>query len=145
MLVTYLDAEPNGLAAMLGGLIEANLTAHPDRLALLAEPATYSITATDVDVSVTIHLGSGSVKVANGVRGTPHVMLRSDSESLLKMSAVPLRYGIPDPATGAGREVLSKVVRGRLRVKGMLTQRARLARLNELLSVASGPGGGSRT
>jgi hypothetical protein len=136
MHVTYLDPEPNGLAAMLGGLIEANLTVHPDRLALLAEPATFSITATDVDVSVTIHLGSGSVKVANGVRGHPHVMIRADSDSLMKMSSVPLRYGVPDPATEAGREVVSKLVKGRLRVKGMLTQRARLARLNQLLSVA---------
>jgi hypothetical protein len=135
--VTYMDQEPNGLAAMLGGLIEANLTAHPERLALLAEPATLSITATDVDVSLTIHLGSGAVKVANGVRGHPHVMIRSDSESLMKMSSVPLRFGLPDPATEAGREVLASLVRGRLRVKGMLTQRAQLARLNELLSIAT--------
>jgi hypothetical protein len=135
--VTYLDPEPNGLAAMLGGLIEANLTAHPDRLGLLAEPATISITATDVDVAVTIHLGSGMVKVANGVRGHPHVMIQADSDSLMKMSAVPLRFGVPDPATEPGREMLSNLVRRRLRVKGMLTQRARLARLNQLLSVSA--------
>ena len=39
--VTYADPEPNGLASMLGGLIEANLTAHPERTALLAKAATY--------------------------------------------------------------------------------------------------------
>jgi hypothetical protein len=32
--VEYVDEEPNGLAAILGGLIEANLAQHPEREAL---------------------------------------------------------------------------------------------------------------
>jgi hypothetical protein len=133
--VTYLDDEPNGLGAMLGGLIEANLQAHPDRRRLLEKPATFAITATDADVSATIHLGDGAVKVANGVRGHPHVLVRATSEDLLGLSSVPLRMGQPDAMTKEGRAVLGRILKGNLKVKGVVTQSGRLRRLNELLSV----------
>jgi hypothetical protein len=133
--VTYLDEEPNGLAAMLGGLIEANLEQHPERLALLSKSSTYAITAPDADVSVTIHLGPDGVRVANGVRGTPHVSVRAQSDDLIALSSVPLRFGLPDAMTSEGRAVLKKLLSGRLKVKGVVTQSGRLGRLNKLLSV----------
>ena len=135
MKVTYLGGEPNGIAAMLGGLIEANLAAHPERERLLQEPATFAITATDADVSVSIHLGGGEVKVANGIRGRPDVHVQADSETLVALSSVPLRFGLPDATTREGRGVLRKLVNGELKVKGLATQSRRLGRLTTLLSV----------
>jgi hypothetical protein len=133
--VTYMDEEPNGLASMLGGLIEANLDAHPERIALLSKPATYAITATDAEVSVTIHLGPDGVKVANGIRGNAHVTVRADSDDLISMSSVPLRFGQPDATTKEGREVVAKLLKRDLKVKGLVTQSGRLGRLNRLLAV----------
>jgi hypothetical protein len=134
--VTYMDQEPNGLAAMLGGLIEANLNAHPDRERLLTSPATFAITATDADVSVTIHLGGGAVKVANGVRGHPHVRVAATSEELISLSSVPLRMGQPDVMTKEGRDVLRKILTGHIKVNGVVSQSGRLRTLNALLSVS---------
>lgn len=133
--VTYMNSDPNGLAAMLGGLIEANLQAHPERARLLDRPATFAITATDADVSVTIHLGDGAVKVANGVRGHPHVSVRGSSEDLIGLSSVPLRMGQPDVMSKEGRAVLGKILKGQVKVRGVVMQSGRLRRLNELLSV----------
>jgi hypothetical protein len=133
--VEYPDPEPNGLAAMLGGLIEGNLEAHPDREALLAKPATYSITAPDVDVSVSIRLAPGAVTVRNGVVGTPQISIRTNSDNLMGMSSVPLKFGLPDSMTKEGREVNKKLFKGELKVKGMWTHLGALARLNKLLSV----------
>jgi hypothetical protein len=133
--VRYLDEEPNGLAVMLGGLIEANLQQHPERIALLSKPATYAITAPDAEVSVTIHLAPDGVTVANGVRGAPHVSVRARSDDLILLSSVPLRFGQPDVMTTEGREVVKKLLTGQLKVKGLATQSARLGRLNKLLAV----------
>jgi hypothetical protein len=133
--VTYMDEDPNGLAAMLGGLIEANLDAHPERIALLSKPATYAITAPDADVSVTIHIGPDGVKVANGIRGRPHVTVNANSDDLISLSSVPLRFGQPDATTKEGRDVVVKLLRRDLKVKGLVTQSARLGRLNRLLAV----------
>ena len=136
MNVTYVDDEPNGLAVMIGGLIQANLEQHPERAALLAKPATFGITAPDADVSMTIRLTPGGVQVANGLRGTPDVSVRADSDTLVGLSAVPLRFGQPDATTKDGREVLKKLFNGQLKVKGLFTQSGKLGRLNKLLSVA---------
>lgn len=133
--VEYRDDEPNGLAAMLGGLIEANLAAHPERAKLLSKTATYSILATDANVGVSIRLGGGLVSVRNGVVGRPHIQVTSDSETLVGLSSVPLRFGLPDATTKAGRDVNRKLLKGQLKVKGLLMHPGMLARLNRLLAV----------
>ena len=135
MNVRYWDAEPNGLAAMLGGLIQGNLDAHPERAALLSSPATYAIVAPDVDVGVSIRLHGGSVTVRNGVIGRPDIVITADSDALLGLSSVPLRFGLPDAMTEEGREVTRKLLKGELKVKGLLLHPLKLARLNKLLSV----------
>ena len=134
-LVEYRDDEPNGLAGMLGGLIEANLAAHPERAKLLAKTATYGIVATDADVAVSIRLGGGRVSVRNGVVGRPHILVTTDSDTLIGLSSVPLKFGFPDAMTKEGREVNRKLMKGQLKVKGLFAHPGKLARLNKLLAV----------
>jgi hypothetical protein len=133
--VVYADPEPNGLATMLGGLIEGNLAAHPDREKLLSRRATYSIAAPDVDVAISIRLAPGRITVRNGVIGNPDVQVITDSETLVGLSSVPLKFGLPDVMTKEGREVNKKLLKGRLKVKGLWLHPGKLARLNKLLSV----------
>jgi hypothetical protein len=132
--VEYTDEEPNGLATMLRGLIEANLEAHPDRAALL-KPAVIGITAPDAEVSVTITMAPGRVAMANGIQGRPHLFVRADSDTLIELSSVPLRFGLPDNMTPGGREVTGKLMKGTIKVRGMYRHVGKLARLNKLLSV----------
>ncbi len=119
-----------------GGLIQGNLDAHPDRIELLSKPATYAIVAPDVDVAVSIRLKDGSVTVRNGLVGRPDIVITADSDGLLGLSSVPLRFGLPDAATKEGREVTRKLLKRELKVKGLLMHPLKLARLNKLLSVA---------
>jgi hypothetical protein len=133
--VTYQDQEPNGLSQMLGGLIEGNLAAHPERERLLSRRATYAIRAKDVGVEVSIRLSPEGVAIRNGVVGKPDVLVETDSDTLMGLSLVPLRFGLPDPMTREGREVNRKLLRGDLKVKGLLVHPGKLARLNRLLSV----------
>jgi hypothetical protein len=133
--VRYWDSDPNGLASMIGGLIQGNLDAHPERAALLSSSATYAIVAPDVDVGVSIRLHEGSVTVRNGLVGKPDIVITADSDSLLGLSSVPLRFGFPDAMTKEGREVTRKLLKGELKVKGLLMRPLKLARLNKLLSV----------
>src|SRR5439155_837655 len=94
--VVYGDPEPNGLASMLGGLLEANLAAHPERVGLLDRRATFAIRVPDVDVAVSIRLTPGLVTVRNGIIGRPDIVVEADSETLMGLSTVPLRFGLPD-------------------------------------------------
>jgi hypothetical protein len=133
--VSYADDEPNGLATMLGGLIEANLEAHPDRERLLM-PGVIVVTAPDAEVSVTLSMSPGRVDVSNGVKGRPDLIVRADSDTLIDLSSVPLRFGLPDTMTKEGRAVTGKLMKGEIKVKGMYRAPGKLARLNKLLSVS---------
>ncbi len=136
--VRYLDPEPSGLAAMLGGLIEGNLAAHPDRERLVTEgkPATYAIVARDVDVAASIRLSPAGVAIRGGVVGRPDLLIETDSETLMSLSSVPLKFGLPDAMTKEGREINGKLLKRELRVRGLLRHPGKLARLNKLMSVS---------
>ena len=133
--VEYLDAEPSGLATMIGGLIEGNLAAHPDRAKLL-RPAVVGIVATDAGVAITLRLAPGRVTVADGLLGRPQVAVEADSGTLTELTSTPLRLGFPDAMTPEGRAVSQKLLRGDLRVRGLARHPGIVSRLNRLLSVA---------
>jgi hypothetical protein len=134
--VAYLDEEPNGLASMIGGLIEANLAAHPERAKLLRPRAAIGIVAADASVALTLRLAPGRVTVGNGLSGNPQVVIRASSETLTELSSVPLRFGFPDATTPEGRAAARKLFRGELKVQGLWLHPGIASRLNRLLSVA---------
>jgi hypothetical protein len=134
--VDFLDEEPNRLASMIGGLIEANLAAHPERRKLLRPRAAIGIVASDAGVALTLRLAPSRVTVGNGLSGRPQVVIRAKSETLTELSSVPLRFGLPDVMTAEGRAATGKLFRGELRVKGLLLHPGVVSRLNRLLSVA---------
>ena len=120
---------------MIGGLIGANVAARPALLELLQRPATYAIFATDVGVGVSLRVADGAVAVRNGVIGRPEVLVEGESSTLVGLSSVPTRMGLPDPTRREGREMLAKLLRRRLRIKGLLTHPEKLIRLTKLLAV----------
>jgi hypothetical protein len=137
MSVVYADQEPNGLAAMVGGLIEANLRQHPERRSLL-RPAVVELVAVDAGVSVRIALSPRQVTVSNGSSrpDRPQVRVLADSDGLLFLSSAPLRFGLPDPLSSDGRGVLAKVLRRQIRISGLIAHPLTVARFARLLSVA---------
>lgn len=133
--MSFADEEPNGLAFMIGGLIEANLVHDPDR-AVLLRSSVIGLSAVDAEVSVTVRLGRERASIANGEPNPrAHLFIRASSADLIRLSAIPLRLGLPDPLAREGRAVLRDILRGRIRVRGMLRHPVRLARVSRLLSV----------
>ena len=133
--ISYLDPEPAGLTAMLGGILEGNLRDHPERERLLAPPMVASISVPDVDTEVAIRFAPDRIQVRTGPVSRSDVVVQADSELLMSLSTVPLRFGLPDLGTREGRHVVAQLLRRKLRIKGALRHPAKLARLNKLLSV----------
>lgn len=135
MTVTVIGAEPNGLATMLAGLLEANLEREPRRRSLLRS-GVVELDAEDADVGVLIRLDHGAVTVANA-DGRPDaaVRIRAISTDLLALSSVPLRFGLPDPLDRDGRAVLGAIARRRIRISGLWTHPVLISRVARLLSV----------
>ena len=137
MTVRFADADPNGLADLVGRLIDTNLQARPDRRRLLA-PAVIELSASDADTHATLSLSGDGVLVSNGrSSGRAHLRVRADAYDLVEFAGAPLRLGLPDVFEAEGRAALGRVLGGRVRVSGMLRHPVRLSRFNRLLSVAS--------
>jgi hypothetical protein len=133
--VEFVAADPSGLATLIGGLIEANLAAHPERSSLL-RPAVVGLVAVDAGVAITLRIAPRGVTVVDGLGGRPQIVIEADSDTLTELSSVPLRLGFPDPTTAEGRAVAGKLIRGELKVRGLARHPGIVSRLNRLLSVA---------
>jgi hypothetical protein len=146
-VVRFLDAEPNGLADMLGRLLEANLAADPGRERLL-HGTVVVLEASDAEVAARLELSPTEVRVANlprtapgkGSAGTtdrpPAIRIRANAGDLVILAGAPLLLGLPSPFRHDGREVLRRIASGRVRVSGMLRHPLVLSRFARLLSVA---------
>lgn len=135
MTVRFADAEPNGLADLVGRLIDANLERRPERRNLL-RPAVVELSASDADVRATVVLSRGAVEISNGPADPePHLRVVARSDDLLELSTTPLRFGLPDAFGARGRAVLRGIATGRVRVSGMVRHPMRLSRFTRLLSV----------
>lgn len=136
MTVRFADAEPNGLADLVGRLIDANLQEHPARRRLLRETVV-ELSASDADMQATLEVTADGILVSNGrSNGRAHLRVRADAYDLVEFAAAPLRLGLPDVFDAEGRAALGRVLRGHVRVSGMLRHPVRLSRFNRLLSVA---------
>jgi hypothetical protein len=134
--VTNVDPDPSGLSTMIGGLIGANLRANPDRAELL-RPCVVVLTATDAEVSTSLRISRSGVEVANAPPPIAvELGVRASSGDLIALSAMPLRFGLPDPLRREGRAIIGGLLRGRIRVAGLVRHPAKLTRLTRLLSVS---------
>lgn len=131
--VVFTDAEPNGLAAMVGGLVEQNLARDRSRARLLTG-GTAILIASDAGVAVTLGLGPGEVRVTNGADPTADLTVTAASARLLGLAGAPLRFGLPDGLRHDGRAVLRDLAARRVTIGGLATHPGLLRRLTMLLS-----------
>jgi len=137
--VRFADAEPNGLADLVGRLIETNLETEPDRRRLLRDTIVL-LQASDAAIEATVTLSSAGVDVANGpAKGPggrrPHLVIAADAYDLIELAGAPLRFGFPDVMHPQGRSVIRRIATRHVRVSGMLVHPIRLSRFTRLLSV----------
>ena len=131
--VTYADAEPNGLAAMIGALIEQNLARDPARRRLL-RPCVVARVATDADVGVTLRCSAAGVLVRNDADPRADLEVATDGHRLLALAATPLLLGLPDVRSPDGREAVGAIGRREVRIRGLARHPLALTRLTRLLS-----------
>jgi hypothetical protein len=131
--VRFADPEPNGLASMVGGLIEQNLARDRSRARLLTGGSA-TLVAPDAGVEVTVRLGPGEVLVTNGRDLAADLVVTAVSGRLLALAGAPLRLGLPDGLTTEGRAVLRDLAARRVTIEGMATHPGLLRRLTMLLS-----------
>jgi hypothetical protein len=129
--------EPNGLAMMIAGLVEGNVAADSQKARLLESTrGAVQIDVPDAEVTIALKFVPGSLTVASTPVAGANLRITADSETLLGLSTVPLRWGLPDAMTPEGREVTAKLFKGELKVRGLPLGVGMLRTVNLLLNVA---------
>jgi hypothetical protein len=136
-LVEYASPEPSAFAEMLGGLIDANVRANPNKKkdfdALVAR---VGIWVTDIDEGVTLVFDAGHLTVHNGLEPQRTITIRAEAETVMSLSNLKIGpLGLPVYYDEVGRGVALKLLRGGLKIDGLLTNIATLNRVTRIFSV----------
>ena len=136
-MVKYASEEPSAFAEMLGGLIGANVTARPEKKqdfdTLVAR---VGIWVTDIDEGVTLAFDAGKLTVYNGLEPNRTITIRAEAETVMSLSNLRIGlFGMPVYYDEVGRGVAAKLVQGKLKIDGMLSNIATLNRVTRIFSV----------
>ena len=138
--VVYPDGEEEAtaMAAMLSGLIIANIEQHPERWKdfRALNGTSVSIEVPDIDEALTLTFAGEDLVVRNGRQGHPTVRITADSDVVMALNLVKTGpMGMPNYFDAAGRDVVRALVSRKLRIGGMWRIDT-LTRVTRLFSVA---------
>jgi hypothetical protein len=136
-LVGYEDDEPSAFASMLGGLIEANVRSRPEKARDFESlVARVGIAVTDIDESVTLDFKGGKLVVHNGLKPRRTLTIRTDAETVMSLSNLKIGLlGLPVYYDAVGRGVATKLLRGKLKIDGLLPNLMTLNTVTRIFSV----------
>jgi hypothetical protein len=137
VVVEYASKEPSAFAEMLGGLIGANVTSRPEKKqdfdTLVAR---VGIWVTDIDEGVTLAFDAGKLTVYNGLEPNRTITIRAEAETVMSLSNLKIGlFGMPVYYDEVGRGVAAKLMQGKLKIDGMLSNIATLNRVTRIFSV----------
>jgi len=136
-LVEYASQAPSAFAGMLGGLIEANVRANPAKKKDFdALTARVGIWVTDIDEGVTLVFDRGRLTVYNGLEPRRTITIRAEAETVMSLSNLKIGlFGMPVYYDEVGRGVALQLMRGKLRIDGLVMNVATLNRVTRVFSV----------
>jgi hypothetical protein len=125
---------------MLGGLIEANVESRPEKRADFEKlRARVGVFVTDIEEGVTLDFQNGHLLVHNGLQPGRDLTIRADAGTVMQLSSVKIGFaGMPNYFDSAGREVVAKMLRGKLRIEGIMGNLTTLNQVTRLFSVQGG-------
>ena len=136
-LVEYPDEEPSAFAMMLGGLIDANVQSRPEKQkdfdSLVAR---VGIWVTDIDEGVTLDFKGGKLVVHNGLKPRRTITIRTDADTVMNLSNLKIGlFGMPVYYDQVGRGVAGNLLRGKLKIDGLLANVMTLNAVTRIFSV----------
>jgi hypothetical protein len=133
------DAEPNGVASTLGGLMGQNLEKFPSRRRIARRiPRPVAVYSTDTDATATIVFEDNKATVYNDRVGRPSVTVKASVAQILDVSQLSMKAGGLLPVgffTKRGGRVLGQILTHKLVVKGLLIHTVTALQFIALVSV----------
>jgi hypothetical protein len=89
----------------------------------------------DIETAVTLIFGQGKLTIEPGIVHNPAIIITTSSDLVTDLNMLNIRFGLPYYFDAAGLNVISHILHGRLKIKGMLLHLVLLTRLTIIMSV----------
>ena len=136
MIILDEEAKDVGLADMVFNLIRQNLEQRPHkRPSFKALHSNVVIVARDIDITITLAFSRGGLTIYNGIVGKADLKIIADHDAILALSLINIFMGLPNYFDETGRDILKKLIRGSLKIEGLLKHPLQLVHLTKIFSV----------
>ncbi|MBN2283148.1 MAG: hypothetical protein JXO48_04580 [Deltaproteobacteria bacterium] len=129
-------AEDVGLAVMLKDLLAQNLEQNPHKVKdFIKLSISVGIIISDADVELTLSFSKGTLTIHGGIAGDPGLVITAEADTIMDLSNLTIRWGMPYYFDDTGMRVLKCMLSGRLKVRGMLFHFPSLILISRVMSV----------
>lgn len=135
-----LGDEPNGVAFVLGALLDENFTNFPQRASIARRvKRPIAVNSVDTDEITTATFGESSMSLHNGVYGKPTVTVKATVDQITEVSQLKMKAGGLLPVgllfSKRGMKVLGQILTHKLVVKGLIKHPVTSLRFIALVSI----------
>lgn len=129
------DGASSELAHALRHAIAGNLERRPERArAAAAMRDRVLVRAEDTGDTVTLVFENGGIRIVSGESGPVRIRILADRDTILALTRLPLRHGIPDVTSEVGRQLARSQLGGELTVRGLFLRLPQVRHLLQLLA-----------
>lgn len=89
----------------------------------------------DIEAAITLIFQRGKLTIEPGITRSPAIVIKTSSDVVMDLNLLNIRLGLPYYFDAAGRRVLSHLIKGRLKIKGLFCHPVLLTRLTKVMSV----------
>ena len=126
-----------GLPVMLADLIRQNIEKRPDKIRSFESlEARVLIEVSDIQTSAGLAFHCGKLTVAKNLSGKPDLHILTDSTTVLDLSLLKVKLGLPYFLDKNGFKILKKIVSGEITIKGLFKNFSALIHLTKVISIA---------
>ncbi|MBC8457649.1 MAG: SCP2 sterol-binding domain-containing protein [Deltaproteobacteria bacterium] len=123
-------------SSILADLLKTNVEQKPNKMRTFNNlRGVVTIEVTDIEATVYLIFSGGKVEIEKGVEEKPHIIIRADSEKVMGLNFINIKWGLPYYFDKAGRTVIKHLLSGQIKIKGMLLHPIILTRLTKVMSV----------
>lgn len=121
---------------ILSELLESNLKQKPKKMKTFNKLyGAIAIDLKDIEAAITLFFQGGKLRIEQGIVGKPDLLIRTDSDKVIGLNSISIKFGLPYYFDEAGMTVLKQLLNGELKVEGMLAHPIMLTKLTKIMSV----------
>ncbi len=130
------QAEEVPFSFIISELLSSNITQKAEKMRTFK--SMYGVVAihlVDIEAAVSLIFAGGTLSIVPGIAGKPDIIITTDSDKVMGLNLISVKFGLPYYFDKAGLTVLKQLLSGDIKIKGMLAHPILLTKLTKIMSV----------